>query len=777
MVLQHVLLHTLLALFLSAPTWAQSKGHETIKPSDLIYSADISELISSKDFKQRSIHLKKKVRIAFAGKFLEAEEAFIDMGNKKITASGHVRLRSLTTHAEAERIEIDLATEGIVLTQGFVQAGNVVFEGKRIEKIGENQYLATDAKYTACTTCPPAWSFSGKEIDAELGGYAKIKTPIIRIVGVPVLILPGIVVPLKSSRQSGFLVPEYDISSGGGFALSESYFWAIDPSRDLTVTATSYELRGIKAHSEYRYVLSESSSGVLSGAFLRDRAFENPTSGSDGLWRWYLNYHHHFKLPGDYIQRTHLTQFSDLYYIRDFPRELGGHGDPAVENHISLTKNTHAQHMSLVASLHQNLLKENPLSRNTDAVHRLPEITYRTSEIRLANSPLLLQMTGTFTQFARDNFSYDDLNSTSCEGGLSRCATVLDSGDVTRDGSFDPNTDFIRAGQRIDLRPSLSMPVNLFKVLEVMPRMTYRELQYRFQTTSTDPNFSSSAYQRYLDTDLFIRTRFSRIFGDLKDPQGDRFKHEFEPEIRYSTSPWIESSNHGFFGNFGAQPYSRTLDPITDEGVLGLDRLQFDYYDRVYDKEIIEYSLTNRITRKEWVSGSPDYRRMLTFRVSQNYDLREARTQRSQPWSQVYGLVDLRLPNFETFSTINYNIYAKDFTQASSRLRFFNDRGGFAQVSFAQILRVNQFNEINRNDQTRNIGLGIGFVSRYLNFAGEANYSAITSRILSWRYVAEIRPPGKCWIFKFTHDSPVAAQSSFHFNMSFDFGGDERPTL
>src|SRR5690606_17793551 len=152
-----------------------------------------------------------------------------------------------------------------------------------------------------------------------------------------------------------FLVPEYDISSGGGFALSESYFWAIDPSRDLTVTATSYELRGLKAHSEYRYVLSESSSGVLSGAFLRDRAFENPTSGSDGLWRWYLNYHHHFKLPGDYIQRTHLTQFSDLYYLRDFPRELGGHGDPAVENHISLTKNTHAQHMSLLASLHQNL--------------------------------------------------------------------------------------------------------------------------------------------------------------------------------------------------------------------------------------------------------------------------------------------------------------------------------------------------------------------------------------------------------------------------------------
>ena len=83
-------------------------------------------------------------------------------------------------------------------------------------------------------------SFTGSKIESELGGYSKLSRPVLRVGGIPVIILPGILVPLKSARQSGLLVPSLEYSGSGGVALSQSFFWAISPSEDLTVSAKHY---------------------------------------------------------------------------------------------------------------------------------------------------------------------------------------------------------------------------------------------------------------------------------------------------------------------------------------------------------------------------------------------------------------------------------------------------------------------------------------------------------------------------------------------------------
>jgi LPS-assembly protein len=81
-------------------------------------------------------------------------------------------------------------------------------------------------------------------------------------------------------------------------------------------------------------------------------------------------------MPDDYIQRASINLASDLQYPKDFPLETMNHGDAAMENRVSVTKNTKDQHFSVDTSYYANLLQADPLAGNDDAVHRLPEIRW-----------------------------------------------------------------------------------------------------------------------------------------------------------------------------------------------------------------------------------------------------------------------------------------------------------------------------------------------------------------------------------------------------------------
>ncbi len=755
----------------SGKTFAQGRlknEQSVVKMAGLVVNADQM----SSDFRAKSTTLKGNIQIVFRGQHLSCDQAKIDYRKKEIVAQGNVKLQTPTLYAEATALTLNYEADTAVMENGIIQSGQVVFEGSRIEKTGPNTFVAENAQYTACASCPPAWSFSGRKIEAELGGYAKISRPVMRIGGIPFIILPGILVPLKSARQSGFLVPSLDYSSTGGLAISESFFWAIDQSKDATLTAKYYELRGLKGQAEYRYVLSEQSNGALQTGYIKDRAFTNEYKLSKDVDRWFLQYQHYFALPDNFIQRANIRQASDLRYLRDFPDELEGHGDPAIESRVSLTKNLPGQHLSIEAAHYKNLLKTYPLAENDDSVHRFPEIRYSITDKRILNSPLLFRLDASYVNFARDNFGYDDMSLVGCPGGIAYCASVGSKGEILRDGSFDPTQDKIRTGQRFDFKPTLALPFSLFRFIEVVPQVTYRETQYRFQLDeiSASSNYSRSAAQRYLETEISAKTSLSRVFGNLSDANGTRIKHEIEPQISFSTLPWVRRADHSFFGEFAGQRYSRIYEPISDTDLYGRNKLQFDYNDRIFDKQLVELALTNRLTRKRWRNGFPSYERIANFRLSQSYDINESKTERPQPWSAINGLLNIKIDNFETYTTASYNPYAK-VTNTSARVKFFDELGNYLQTSYERIYLINEENEVTDRNQTENIGLGLGLDSRYAGLEGQVDYSAVSSKILSWQYVALLKPPGNCWTIRLGHKQVIGGEPEFRFNFSFDFGG------
>ncbi|MES2856458.1 MAG: LPS assembly protein LptD, partial [Bdellovibrionota bacterium] len=345
----------------------------------LSVNADYSEM--TRENGNQIVELKGNVQIVYEQQYITCDRAIIHVNKQEIEAIGNLVINSTQAYVEGDGAVLSYKDNTAVIVNGFVKSGQVIFEGKVVKKTGVNTYEAETASFTACTTCPTAWTFGGSKIQAEIGGYAYIKNSVLRVANVPVFWLPYLIVPLKSERQTGILTPQFEYSNVNGTGISSSLFWAMSRSQDATITAKHYAKRGFKGLLNYRYMLSGESEGELDTGYIRDRVFAGTpeVAGQDvgsRSNRWFVNYKHSYELPDGFIQKTKLAFASDLRYPHDFPQELKGRGEPALENRFSLTKNTERTHASMDAAYYINMLQANPIAGNGDAVHRWPEIRY-----------------------------------------------------------------------------------------------------------------------------------------------------------------------------------------------------------------------------------------------------------------------------------------------------------------------------------------------------------------------------------------------------------------
>lgn len=739
----------------------------------------------SRDSEKNIIILTGQVQAIFRGQYLSCDQATINLNTEIVEAQGQVILQNTNVYAEGERLVLNYRTNVGTLYRGFLKSGQVIFEGDVIEKLGENEYQANHAYYSACATCPPSWSFTGSKIVAEIGGYASIDYPVLRLGDVPVFMLPWIRVPLKSDRQSGFLVPKFPFNKSSKLGITIPYFWAISRSQDLTMNLTMFKKQGVKPHLEYRYVLTENSRGSLTSSFLHDKFFERRTRTlSDPNTstlvqseeeRWFFTYHHYYEMPEQFIHRADLSMVSDLAYARDFPRDLDADGEPAIENRVSVTKNTEKSHLSGEIIYDINQLVEDPLEENNTSVHRFPEVNYSLTDQPIADTPLYFGLDTNYVHFSRRYFSYDDVVASGepigdgiiCPANAQKCISR------ERDGAFEPSKgDILRTGHRFEFTPRLSLPFQISDLLEVQPIVSYRETQYRFtaHTEELDTNYGPTAARRYLEFELGTKTRFSGVFGNNQDEQDVRYKHIIEPEVRYSSIPWIRRPDHYFFGQFEGQPYSQTNEPLSDDDFFGINKVQFDYNDRIFDRRIVEFAVSNRVMRRRWINDHPEYGTLGIFRLSQSYDLNEAERDSPHPWSTINALVDMRFDRFELHSIGVYYPYAR-VTNSSSRIRLKDELGDFIQLGFTRSVLVNKENEPDLTNQTNNIGLSLGWNSTYLNLVGGFDFSSITSKIFSWQFVAQIKPPGNCWDITFSQYKLPEGTPDWDFGVNFKFGG------
>ncbi|MCC6278612.1 MAG: LPS assembly protein LptD, partial [Oligoflexia bacterium] len=478
--------------------------------------------------------------------------------------------------------------------------------------------------------------------------------------------------------------------------------------------------------------------------------------------RYSLHYDHHYELPHGFTNNMEVNLVRDSHYPYDFPDDILGQGNPSLENRLSIAKNFENSHASADIGVYQNLIKADPVGGNEAAIHRVPELKYSLLPQHIAISDFLLSF----------DLNYLNLNRMDKNGQI----TANTSTQTVTNGSY-------RTGQRVNAKPTLKYPMVFGRYLDLVPELQYEESFYQFGY-STKPTTT----RRYVRTSLLAKTRLSAVLGEPQEVKATRYKHQIEPDILYTQVPYLYQADHPFFGQIAANDTNYSSgQPITE-----FDNLQFDYRDRLVDRHVVTFGLTNKLVRKKWNGESVEYFEIIRHRLSQSYDIFNTYQANPadlstadttdviqvirQPWSDIRSLLNMRIDNFNLHSDVSYFPYQNVYSQSSS-VGIRDDRGNGFDVGYAQ--RFSYARDRNNlptklldlNSRSEALTFSLYLASKYLDLASVTGYNLAQGLFTSQTFSGLLKPPGECWGIEFRFKKTFGgANAEYTINLPIFFG-------
>lgn len=213
------------------------------------------------DAEARVVSARGDVEIHQAGRTLTASAVVYDAATGRLSAEGPLVLRTpdgstiLADAAEMDDALRDGVIEGARALIGGGAGALAAVEARRVD----GRYTAfSKATYSSCEVCPaaptPLWAIRARRvIHDEVERVVHYEDPVFELFGTPVAWLPYFSMPDPGvERLSGFLTPELLRASTFGLAAKAPYYWAIDPTRDVTLTPFLTTRDGVIMEGEYR---------------------------------------------------------------------------------------------------------------------------------------------------------------------------------------------------------------------------------------------------------------------------------------------------------------------------------------------------------------------------------------------------------------------------------------------------------------------------------------------------------------------------------------------
>lgn len=556
---------------------------------------------------------------------LKADFARYYASTNWVYLKGNVFVRMGKDDINADEAEFDLHSKTGWLTNGhvFMEGPHIYFSGSRIVKHWGDRYTFNKAKVTTCDGPKPAWSMNAEQAVVEIDGYAQLFHSTFDVKDTGIFYSPFMVLPAKTTRQSGLLPPDYGFSEKRGFYYTQPYFWAIDESHDMTFYAGWMEKVGPLFSAEYRAneFTGQKTWLAATGIYDKERVSIPGMSRVDENLNTVRTNHDRYWLRGMadgflgaslWQYRSNIDYVSDQDFLREFNqgptgftrsrdslfRMFGRDLQEDDQNRVSaLLLSRDWQRVGIVASARYEqdpaLGHGNLRSRNEDElVQRLPQLD------------LFLYKGRIVPQFPLE------------------IETQFESGYMYRaEGT---------TGWRSEIYPRLSFPLDLkygSLIGTVGLRQTYYDTDRKDHTSLRAMYMDNSASPRQtgesrslVDMDIQGYTQASRIWrledeSSLEltpDNAGKRLwtavRHEIQPRIRYSRTPHVDQEKNPFY--------------IAE--------------DRILPTHELTYSITNIITRKGAavsVTGEGDkqqaqrttmYQELVRWRLESGYDFEEA---------------------------------------------------------------------------------------------------------------------------------------------------------
>jgi LPS-assembly protein len=417
-----------------------------------------------------------------------------------LIATGHVHLTDPKADLVTERLELNVNTEAGVITHGRVhlKPTNSSVEGRLLQRFSEDHYRVKEGKFTNCDAQKgetPAWRFTFKDLDLNVGDNVAFKSGWFCVNEVPLIPLPTMTYPL-SRRHTGFLIPIVGWDSRFGLSVKESLFWAINPSQDLLITPFYYNNLGYGSEFKYRYVLDRLSRGqwfvnALQQTQVPDISSVSQAGQETNEARGLVRGTHVQQVTPDLFLRVQANLVSDRNVLQQLSNSGVQRALPSGESNFLTTQRLPYGNAYLLGQYLQPLRSGGP-----DTFQRLPEIGYSLPNLSLFNSPFLLGGDTSFVNFFREQ-------------------------------GFTQN--------RVDVVPGLSTDVlNFGHIVGLTPQVKVREVYY---TRGVDT--SESQHRETFWAGIDARSKLSRRF---RTSEGNTLLHTVEPSVIYEYVPSTNQS-------------------------------------------------------------------------------------------------------------------------------------------------------------------------------------------------------------------------------------------
>ncbi len=236
--------------------------------------------------------------------------------NGEITATGNVVLRNGDRSVRADRVVYypdsgritatgrvrfvdengnQLFTESVELTDKF-EAGTMedlliaLRQGGRLaartgERGADGAVALSDAAYSACPVetpegCPkePTWRITADKVVYNPSTQnVRFSGAFLEIFGLRILPLPALTINTTGGAQSGFTIPEIQVSRNNGVEVSQGYYWRLQPNMDLSASATVFTQAPPMLDGQFRH-LTEFGAYQVTGYLTASKRVSDPAN-------------------------------------------------------------------------------------------------------------------------------------------------------------------------------------------------------------------------------------------------------------------------------------------------------------------------------------------------------------------------------------------------------------------------------------------------------------------------------------------------------------------
>jgi LPS-assembly protein len=493
---------------------------------------------------------------------LQADRIVIYEAENKIVAEGSV----VFDQGDDQRITGAKGTWNYKTKLGFFEEstgftnqtndGTVIyFTADRVERVGLNEIVITNGKFTACEEAVPKWSFTAKEARIKTNDKLKLKNAKFRIKDIALLPLPYASIPIKErDRQSGFLTPTLGFSPNKGFRISSAYFQTLGRSADVTFRSDLYSSRGFGYGMDIR-TRANSRSYLNFGFFaVKDRVLghradaDHPDQGGSLI---YADGVHYFQNGFTAAADVRLT--SNLAFRQVFSDGIQQIISPIEVSQVFVNKSWDNYSLNLLAR---------------SQVISIPNVRIKTRNLPSVNFEKRPSMLSFLNPVY---FSFK----TSVEG-VARREEVDDLGLYRRTTGSDP-TITPALGQRFDVYPQLTLPIY-------------------------------TKYFNFTFTGAARVTYYSNSFDNLRHVVGRDVIRKYG-EFQFDVRPVALAKN--YFGKDDKFKFRHVIEPfLTYRYVRGVDNfnkiIRFDSMDTITDTNEIEFGVSNRIYTRRYTEAVTD---------------------------------------------------------------------------------------------------------------------------------------------------------------------------